>query len=310
MNVLTWLKQGDPVIARLVNKYLLDQDVKYIDDGYIQKYIHLYDSESKRWGHGIYSPKWISTHYTLLELKYMEIDPMHNVYQEAVKNLVDHLWIDEKPKKGHRQQDMCIVGMLIQLVTYANIHEQRNPRMMDYILDHQFDDGGWNCQWDSGRNPKISSVHTTISVLEGLHEFVKNNYTYRLEDVKKAIHQGIECLLSRDVILNKKSKQPLHPSMVKYHYPPRWKYDYLRVLELLADMKYPYDQRLDQVMTILLNDIKDGRLKRGTQIPGLIHFQLEKTTYGRFNTLRALKVLKHYRSDVYQTCTHNELKGE
>jgi hypothetical protein len=168
-------------------------------------------------------------------------------------------------------------------------------------------DGGWNCRWDSGDNPNISSVHTTICVLEGLYEFVKNKYTYRLEDVKQSIEKGVECLLSRHLILNKKTNQELHHSMTTYHYPPRWKYDYLRVLELLASMDYPYDVRMDDALDLLKKDMTQGRLKRGQRIPGLIHFKLEETQYGRFNTLRGLKVLKCYEPNLYQSYINCEI---
>ena len=44
--------------------------------------------------------------------------------------------------------------------------DERLETLADYLLREQMSDGGWNCQRDYGATH--SSVHTTISVLEGL----------------------------------------------------------------------------------------------------------------------------------------------
>ena len=83
VNVLDVLLSSDPVIERLTRKHLLKQNQAYCHSGYIERYLNLYDADKHLFGGGIYSPKWISTHYTMLELKYMEIDPNHPIYQDA-----------------------------------------------------------------------------------------------------------------------------------------------------------------------------------------------------------------------------------
>jgi len=75
MTNLEWLFQGDPVVNRLTRKYLLDELVDDLSEGFIDQYLQRYDNETKTWGNGYYGPKWISTNYTLLDLRYMEIDP-------------------------------------------------------------------------------------------------------------------------------------------------------------------------------------------------------------------------------------------
>lgn len=63
-------------------------------------------------------------------------------------------------------------AMLLSLVCYGKIDDFRINEIVDYILGHQMNDGGWNCAWDSVHNRSVvSSVHTTISVLEAFADY-------------------------------------------------------------------------------------------------------------------------------------------
>lgn len=300
MNVIEWLLQGDPVTTYLTEKYLLDHhETSHHDQGYIKRYLELFDPDTNRWGHGVYGPKWISTHYTIAELKYMEISYDHPYYQKGLMTLLQYEWVNKGMYNKTRHQDMCIVGMLVNFLSYGRVKDEKMNEMIDYIIAHQFSDGGWNCAWDSGKKPKISSIHTTLSVLEGLSEYVKIGYTYRIDEVKTAIPKGIEVLLSRDLYKQKQDGLPIHESIISIHYPPRWKYDILRALEYLSDIKYPYDERMGDAIDIVVGKMKAGFMPKGDRISGLIHFKLEDERYSRFNTFRALKILNFYKHTLY-----------
>jgi hypothetical protein len=88
--------------------------------------------------------------------------------------------------------------------------------------------------------------------------------------------------------------------MIKPSYPPRWKYDILKALEFLASVSYPDDLRLTSAINLLVKQMHGPLMLKGSQIPGKIHFPLEEGSYGRFNTLRMLKVLKHFRLPLYE----------
>lgn len=300
MKVIDYLQSGDIVTTYLTNKYLLDKKAEHKDQGYIKKYLDLFDEKTNKWGNGVYGPKWISTHYTIQELKYMEISFNHPYYQRGLETLLKHEWVNKGMYNKTRHQDMCVVGMLLSFVCYGKIHDEKINEMIDYILAHQFPDGGWNCSWDSGKDPKISSVHTTLSILEGLSEYVKNDYHYKMDEVIKKIPEGIECLLARDLYKDKKTGDVIHHSFIDIHYPSRWKYDILRALEYLVDIKYPYDQRMEDAIKLIIHQMKNGYWPKGSRISGLIHFKLENERYSRFNTIRALKVLKLYKPELYK----------
>ena len=147
MKPIDWLLKGDPEIQVLTNRYLLDRKVTNKNKGYIDRYFSLYDVKKRMWGNGIYSPKWISTHYTLMELKYMEVDPMNQIYQESLMNLIDHMWYNNGLVTKTRHQDMCVSAMILNLACYGKLNDPRIFEIIDYILKHQFRDGGWNCDW-------------------------------------------------------------------------------------------------------------------------------------------------------------------
>lgn len=196
MKITEWLLEGDTVIQYLVNKYLLGQPFEHGNGGYIARYLDLYDSEREVWGENIYSGKWTSSTYTLLELKYMEISPERPKYLSAVNKVLNGLWENHGRISKSRYQDMCMSAMLLSLVCYGKISDYRINEIVDYILAHQMDDGGWNCAWDSVHNRStVGSVHTTISVLEAFADYQKNGYTYRISEIKQheALGQDICC---------------------------------------------------------------------------------------------------------------------
>lgn len=300
MNVIDVLLESDPVIRRLTQRHLLDHDVELLIEGYIDRYLDLYDPINHMWGGGVYGPKWISTHYTMLELKYMEIDPMHPIYQDALQTLLKYEWKNQGMYNRIIHQDMCVAGMLLSLASYGKIDDPKLFEIIDYILDHTMPDGGWNCSWERKPSPKISSVHTTLSILEALRDYDQNGYLYRIKEVRMHILLGIECLLKRNLYQAHQTKTPIHPSMVKASYPPRWKYDILRVLEFLTSVKYPDNLRLTDAINQLISQMHGPFMAKGSQISGKIHFKLEEGRFGMFNTLRILKVLKHFRNPLYQ----------
>ena len=299
MNIIDWLLKGDESISFLTKKYLLNLTPKQENLGFIKQYLDLFNHKNHMFGGGVYGPKWISTHYTMLELKYMEISYDQPIYQDALKTLLDYEWTNGGMYSKNRHQDMCVVGMLMNVCCYGRINHVKIHEMIDYILDHQFSDGGWNCTWEF-KNPNISSVHTTLSILEGLHEYEVHGYTYRIDEVKQRIIQGEQCLLNRHLFLKSSLDEPIHPEMAQVHYPPRWKYDFLRALEYFSNKNHPFDSRMIDAINRLKSLMKHGYLKKGSKIAGLIHFNLEKEKYGRFNTLRALKILKTYDNLTYE----------
>lgn len=294
--MIQWLLTGDSIIRYLAEKYLLDQPTTHNNEGYIEQYLKLYDQATEEWGKGIYSPLWISSHYTLLELKYMEISYNHPFYQQAAEKVFDGLWFNKGKVSSRRYQDMCMSAMLLSLVTYGRFEDTRIYEIIDYILDHQMADGGWNCAWDSAHSKSLrGSFHTTISVLEALWDYEQYGYTYKMAEIRMSRLKGHDYLLRRK-LMNSLSKERLaHPEFVKFHYPVRYKYDCFRALEYFAGLGHPLDAGMEPALSLVQQQLTEGPILTGKQYSGKIHFRLETTKYGRFNTFRALKIIKYYK---------------
>ena len=89
MHIIKWLKEGDTSIDYLVSKYLEEKSVIQKNNGYIKMYLQKYDEETKMWGNGLYSPKWISSTYTLLDLVNLEaaIESGMKINYESAKQI-------------------------------------------------------------------------------------------------------------------------------------------------------------------------------------------------------------------------------
>ena len=73
--IIGWLLEGDPAVRWQVRHYLLDDDpadvsaerARVATDGWGARLLDLQDPGGT-WSRALYSPKWTSTHYTLLTL--------------------------------------------------------------------------------------------------------------------------------------------------------------------------------------------------------------------------------------------------
>ncbi|MDP3129973.1 MAG: hypothetical protein Q8N15_01430 [Bacillota bacterium] len=300
MKIIDWLKQGDPVIADHTDRDLLDMPVRVREEGLLRRYLDLYDPACSGWGAGLYSPKWISDHYTLIELKDMGIRRDHPAYRASVENLLRCMWYKGRPKIGRkREYDMCMAAMLLDLCVYGGIVDPRMEEIVDYILAHPMADGGWNCSWDSPKRPKKSSLHTTISVLEAFRDYRRFGYSYRLDEIAAVIPPAEEFIFRKRFFRSVRTGEIIHSEMLEFHYPPRWKYDAFRGLDYFRSVDHPYDPRMDETMDILRTRIRRGYILRGSPISGLIRMPLETTKGGRFNTLCAMRILRRYDPGFY-----------
>lgn len=299
--VIEWLLSGDSTVSYLTNKYLLEKEGKQENAGYIQRYLDLFNEQTHEWGEGIYSPMWTSNHYTLLELKYLEVTYTRKEYQKGARRLLDGQWFNHGKVSARRFQDMCVSAMLLSILCYGKFTDSKINEIVDYLLEHQMEDGGWNCAWDSTtRQSNRGSFHTTICVLEAWADYEKYGYSYRLSEIKEKVKKGQEYLLVRKLLYSLSTKEIIHPSFAEFHYPMRYKYDCFRALEYFSDLQFPYDERMSDALNLVINQLTNGMIYTGKRHPGKIHFRLETTKYGRFNTFRALKIIKFYTPIFYE----------
>jgi hypothetical protein len=309
--LIDWLLEGDIAIQFQTKRDLLDLNNgellslqnRISEEGWGKAFLNKRDNKTGLWGNGIYSPKWISTHYTLLDLKNLGLSQKNSFYIESSKILLDKLWFNQGKIRKTRYQDVCVCAMVISICSYAKIKSGKIYEIIDYILEKHYPDGGWNCNWE--KEDKHSSLHTTLSVLEGIRDYLDYGGNYRVAELISRQNDAHEFLLLHQLYKSHRTKEVIDKKMLMFSYPNRWRYDILRCLDYFQSIDKPYDTRLDDAIEILIKKRKNNKWPLQQKHAGKVHFDMEQTgRASRWNTLRALRVLKKYRPELF-----NEIIG-
>jgi hypothetical protein len=249
------------------------------------------------WGLSFYQPKWTSTHYTLLDLRNLCLSPGHL----SVRNTISKILEEERGMDGGinpsgtiHQSDVCINGMFLNYACYFKTDEKALHSIVDYILDQRMPDGGFNCRLN--RSGAVhSSLHSTLSVAEGIREYAANGYLYRLDELLETEDHCVEFMLQHRLYLSDRTGEVIQPVFLKLAYPGRWRYDILRAMDYLRIKDMGKDQRIIPALERLaLKRRKDGTWT-SSRHPGKVHFDMERSGQpSRWNTLRASRVLNHF----------------
>ncbi len=245
---------------------------------------------------GLYSPKWTSTTYTMLTLRDMGLHPSNRQAQKACKLLLNEgLQRDGGVSYGTwaewtRQGETCITGMVLSILSYFRYDDPRLDTIAAHLLEEQMPDGGWNCRRPRGATH--SSVHTTISALEGLRDY--EHHRRNLRAVREAQRLGRDFLLLHRMFRSHRTGNIIKSELLRFSFPPRWHYDVLRGLDYFRSVNAPPDPRLGEAIEIVRRHRRpDGRWPLQNRYRGKSYFEMEQVgTPSRWNTLRALRVLK------------------
>ncbi len=302
IDIISWLLEGDVSIQYQTCKDLLDTPKPRLQkrieqEGWGKKFLSL-RNPSGHWGRGFYQPKWTSTHYTLLDLKNLCISPANKEIKATVTLILQNEKANDggvNPNRGIAVSDVCINGMVLNYACYFGVKEEHLKSVVDFILSQKMDDGGFNCR--SNRQGAVhSSLHTTLSILEGVFEYERNGYTYRLKELRQAKKESQEFILMHRLFRSDKTGKVINEKFLKLCYPPRWYYDILKAMDYFQSERLKYDGRMSDALQIILDKrMATGQWKLPSKHPGATHFDMEQAGKpSRWNTLRALRVLRFY----------------
>ncbi len=309
MNLIEWLLKGDVSIQYQTYRDLLEIDKSELRkrisrEGYGKQLLDL-QQKNGHWGGGYYHYKWINTHYTLLELRRLNVIPTKSVL-DITNDIVDNYKTNDGGVTPNPHiwefSDVCINGMTLFFACNFGIEEKKLHSVIDFIITQQLDDGGFNCNFNYKKyGAKHSSLHSTVSMIEGFNEYIKNNYQYKVNQVIKMRDDAIEFVLMHKLFKSDRTGEIIKKSFIMLSYPPRWKYDILRAFEAMMNAGIPYDIRMADALEIILKKRrKDGTWPLQNKHQGKVHFDMEKPgTSSRWNTLRVLRVLKHFKPNQY-----------
>jgi hypothetical protein len=301
--IIDWLLDGDVSIQYQVWRDLLGTDKKNLQariayEGWGMKILSERNSDG-HWGDSFYQPKWISTHYTLLDLRNLNLQSNNEIVKDSLElvlsnNMAEDGGIRLGPSTA-QHSDVCVNGMFLNYASYFKTAESKLQTVIDSILAQIMPDGGFNCR--TTRSGAIhSSLHSTISVLEGFTEFQKAGYTYRKKEISDAIKTGIEFMLMHRLFLSDRTGKIIDKNFLTLSYPCRWHYDVLRAMDYFQHAAIQWDNRMTEAMSFLnKKQNKEGTWNLQAAHPGQLHIVMEKAGKpSKWNTLRMLRIKKHF----------------
>ncbi len=160
--LIQWLLEGDVAIQYQVHRDLLwdsrkDLQAKILKEGWGAQLLMLQHPDG-HWGRSFYQPKWTSSHYSLLDLRNLNIVPGNSQIGQSIQMIVR----DQKSRDGGinpsgtiHQSDVCINGMFLNYACYFGVEEKGLQSVVDYMLDQRMPDGGFNCRWNTLRALRV-----------------------------------------------------------------------------------------------------------------------------------------------------------
>ncbi len=311
MTVLDWLLDSDPTIRWQVLRDLVHAPAEVVaaerarvaTEGWGARLLALQGKDGQ-WAGGACFPArsfdhsdenhgqpWTATLPTLQLLRDFGLDPRSEQALRAVALVRDHCrWEHAGQPFFNGEVEPCINGRTVTLGTYF---DQDVADVVARLLGEQLEDGGWNCEAENGS--VRSSFATTINVLEGLlaHKRATGGSAASIA----ARRRGEEYLLERKLFRRKSTGEVINPAWLEFSFPIRWQYDVLRALEYFRAVGDAPDSRMSEAIDLLRSKQQpDGTWLLENTHPGKVHFALEVCDGrpGRWNTLRALRVLSWY----------------
>jgi len=302
---LKWLLHSDPAIRWQVMRDLTDETPNTIaaersriaNQGWGAQLLAR-QSRAGNWGGPKEDRGLLITLYSLVVLMDLGLDPA----SEQARKMIDR--VDKrlvfKPLNNrpflHGETEPCINGRILAVGAYF---EKPNRTLARRLLREQLEDGGWNCEAvePSPKRPKSrrSSFHTTICVLEGLLAYERA--AAKSAAVTKARKRAEEYLLERGMFRSLRTGQIIDERWLRFSFPTFWHYDVLRGLDYLRNAGIKPDSRIREAIEVIIGRRhQNGRwplnLLHSERIP--LEMETAVGTASRWNTLRALRVLRWY----------------
>jgi hypothetical protein len=309
VTVLDWLLDSDPAIRWQVMRDLMDEpeDVvgaersRIATEGWGARLLAL-QAPDGYWGGRPWSQDWTDTFHVLELLRRFGLDPASDEARRAIRLVEDHVvWKGgapvDTPWDGNRffegEVEPCINGNVVATGSYFGVDMSR---LVDRLLAEQLPDGGWNCEVENGAT--VSSFGTTINVVEGLLEHERA--ISGSPEVFSARRRGEEYMLERRMFRRKSTGEVIDERWLEFSFPTWYFYDILRGLDHLRDADDEPDPRVNEAIGIVeRNRDPDGRWPLQNVHEGEAHFEIDEGEGkpSRWNTLRALRVLKWFDED-------------
>ena len=304
MNHIDWLLDADPSIRWQVMRDLAGatadavaaERARVATEGWGAQLLALQAPDGS-WGGFAWSHDWTDTFHVLELLRRLGLDPAQEQALRAVARVRDgvtwglgHPWQEAWSANPFfaGEVEPCINGNVVATGAYFGIDM---APLVERLLAEQLPDGGWNC--DVERGSTVSSLETTINVLEGLLEHERA--IGGSGAVAAARARGEAYLLERRLFRRKSTGEVINPVWLQSSFPHWYRYDVLRALDYLRDAGVTPDERVAEAVAVVVGQrAADGRWPLQNVLPGAAHLVMEagEGSPSRWITLRAMRVLR------------------
>lgn len=315
MDVIEWLLDSDPAIRWQVLAHVVDSDPDTValerdriaHEGWGSRLLGARD-ENGLWRGGAHFPgefdwndlvrddqgrvigqPWSATSWSLTLLRLIGLDPGSEEAQEMIALVAENgRWEHASQPYFEGEVEPCINGLTVANGSYFGVD---TSGIVERLLSEQMEDGGWNCEQESGS--VRGSFHTTIAVLEGLLEYEMAFGDQ--PDLTTARILGEDYLLERRLLRRLSTGELVDPLWLEFSFPYWWHYDLLRGLDYMCLAGRGEDERLTEGLDAVSEAMDaNGFWRRGRVYPGEVLFEMEgpEGEPSRWNTLRALRIYK------------------
>jgi hypothetical protein len=295
MAVTEWLLDSDPALRWQVERDLLDAPPevwhatrqRVATEGLGARLLALQDPDGQ-WAGGAYFPgdfdfhgpeaaegagqPWTATTWSLNTLRDWGLDSSA-LAGTAEKLNANSRWEYNNLPYWAGEVDCCINGYTLANGAWLGADVSG---LAQWFVEHQMDDGGWNCEWVEGS--VRSSFHSTINTLRGLLYYeMATGGSEALRAVRKA---GEEYLLRRRLLHTLSTGELVGPWATMFAYPFRWHYSALRAVDYFRTASLHEGTEPDPRLEDAIGVIREARRDDGTwlqerRFPGRVWFEVD-----------------------------------
>jgi len=315
--VVAWLLDSDPALRWQVERDIVGEPpevwkatrARTATEGFGARLLAVQDPDGQ-WAGGAFFPSdfefddpeaasgaqpWTATTWTLNSLREwgIDADALHGTADLLAEN---SRWEYEDLPYWSGEVDCCINAWTVANGVWLGADV---TGIVDWFLDHQMAEGGWNCEWVNGSTR--SSFHSTLNSLKGLLAY--EAATGGSEATRVARNAAEEYLLQRELVRRLSTAEPVGPWVDRFIYPCRWLYSVLNAAEYFREASLfdgrPPDPRMAQAIDVIGSARQpDGTWLQGAPHPGRVWFDVDvpEGEPSKWLTLSATRVLAWWAS--------------
>ncbi len=295
--LIAWLLDSDPALRWQVERDLVGEPPKVWEatrariatEGFGARLLALQDADGQ-WAGGAFFPAdfdfqapeaaeragqpWTATTWTLNSLREWGLDPAVLRERRTAELLAENSrWEYENLPYWSGEVDCCINAWTVANGVWLGADI---AGIVDWFVEHQLSDGGWNCEWVEGSTR--SSFHSTLNSLKGLLAY--DAATGGMDATLAARRFGQEYMLERGLFRRLSTGEPVAPWVDRFAYPFRWVYnvldaaEYFRQASLVDGMK-PDPRMADAIELIRAARQPDDTWLQAGRHPGRVWFEVD-----------------------------------